>query len=253
MTGATDATRAVADRLGHVFGDERLLVRALTHPSYRHEHPEAGGDNQRLEFLGDAVLDTVIADQLVARLPEVREGTLTVVRAHLVCEPALAARARGIGVGDALRLGRGERAAGGADRDSLLADAFEALLGAVFRDAGYAAAEGVILAAYDEALHAAIDQAARDGDAAPLVLRGAHKNWRTALQERLQALGAGTPRFRVVGREGPDHAVTFVVEGRATWGEQKLTGRGEGSSKKAATFEAARVIYEALDDAGAPT
>ena len=216
--------QALAARLGHRFDDERLLREALVHRSYRNEFPDEPRHNERLEFLGDAVLDLIVAEVLMERLPESAEGELTRRRAAVVNEQSLARTARRLDLGGALLLGRGEELNNGRDRSSILADAVEALVGAIYLDAGYAAARDAAL----EWLAPLLEMAA--SGAAP----GDHK---TVLQERLQALGRGAPRYRVVGETGPDHEKVFEVE--ITIGEAVLA-RGTGRSKKDAEKEAAR-------------
>lgn len=214
------------------FHDPSLLDRALTHRSYLNEHPElALEDNERLEFLGDAVLDFVTGAWLYNRFPEMREGRLTSLRAALVKTDALAALALRVGLNDHLRLGRGEAESGGRGRTSLLADVFEALLGALYLDQGLGAVEhflGVLLP--DEVERILAEESDRDA--------------KSSLQEWSQAEFGITPRYRTVDEEGPDHAKTFTVE---VYIGNKLAGRGEGLSKQSAAQAAASDALKRLN------
>jgi len=208
--------------------DPDLLLRALTHRSWTAEHPD-GEHNERLEFLGDAVLELVVTAELHERDPGAPEGVLSRRRASLVREESLARAARAVGLGDRMRLGRGELASGGADKDSLLADALEAVVGATFLSGGYAAAEKLVrILLGDEIAVTARGDDPQDGPAGPI-------DAKTALQERLAVLRLEPPEY-VLTVEGPDHAPMFraevVVEGT-------VLGVGTGGSKKAASQEAA--------------
>lgn len=208
------------DALGYRFLDLTLLCLALTHPSAS----GGGEDNQRLEFLGDAVLELCVSDALFFRHPDLREGDLTQLRAALVREESLAAAARMFQLGDYLRLDHGEETSGGRDKPSVLADAMEAVLAAVYLDGGLAAARSILKKAL--------------GDFTP---KGVEPNWKSLLQEREQAAGRIAPSYRVVGEEGPPHARVFFVEVSLAGGGK---GRGQGASKKQAEQEAARVVME---------
>ncbi len=223
----------VSEVFGHSFRDARLALEAVTHCSYLHECPLAGGDNERLEFLGDAVLNLAVAELLARRLNEATEGRLTKLRAALVNEAALARAARGLGLGDLLRLGRGEESSGGRDKDSILANAFEALAGAVFLDAGYPAAKPLI----DRHLAFLLAEEVEEDDA------------KSRLQEVLQARGS-KPRYRVVDARGPDHAKEFEVELTFETDLRGYLGRGAGRSKKEAERNAARAALEAIAKEG---
>ena len=209
----------VAAALGHTFDDPSLLARALTHTSYASEH-EGVQSNQRLEFLGDAVLGAAIADRLHADF-ELAEGAMSKVRAAVVNEATLARVARGLGVGDALRLGRGEAAEGGREKAPILADAMEALIGAVYRDAGFEAAKEVIDRLWSNLL---AERARAPG----------RRDYKTRLQEILAR--EGLEPYYEVRASGPDHARHFraavAVDGR-------VVGEGEGTSKKRAQQDAA--------------
>ncbi len=207
-----------------VFQDSALLVRAMTHRSYLNEHPElALEDNERLEFLGDAVLDFVSAAWLYNRFPEAKEGRLTSLRAALVKTEMLAELAAQLELDQHILTGKGERESGGRKRNSMQADAFEALVGALYLDSGLEVArqlvEPLFAAAVEHIIAAELDRDAK-----------------SILQEWSQAERALTPRYRTVGSEGPDHAKVFTVE--VCLGDE-VAGCGEGSSKQAATQAAA--------------
>ncbi|MBL9133666.1 MAG: ribonuclease III [Verrucomicrobiaceae bacterium] len=209
--------------LGHTFLQPRLLTEALTHGSVSYEAQRAGIDNQRLEFLGDAVLQLSLSHALFNRLGNADEGRLTKSRAHLVSTKSLARLARDIGLGPYLHMGRGEEASGGRDRDSTLADALEAVVGALYLDGGIDAASGFILRVF----------------CAELDLLGdglVESNPKGDLQERLQAVHSEAPAYRIIAQTGPDHAKSF--EAAVTWRGHEL-GRGAGKSKKEAEVQAA--------------
>jgi ribonuclease-3 len=206
------------------FISRSLLLRALTHRSYVNEHAEAGEDNERLEFLGDAVLDFVIGSFLYHRYPEMDEGGLTRLRSALVNTEQLAALARMIDLGSRLRLGKGEAESGGRNRASLLCDAFEAVIGAYYLDAGLGAVQ-----AYVEPLFAA---------AAERILVGEKGiDAKSQFQEWAQATLGQTPRYAPVSATGPDHNREYTVE--VLVGDESY-GSGSGSSKQTATQAAAQ-------------
>ena len=214
--------------LGVAFRDRDLLHRTFTHRSYAYEH---GGlpTNERLEFLGDAVLGLVVTDHLYRSHPDLAEGQLAKLRAAVVNMHALAAVARGIGLGSWLLLGRGEEATGGRDKPSILADTMEALLGAVYLDRGLAVAEQLVHRLFGPLM---TDSAAR----------GAGLDWKTSLQELTAAQLLGVPEY-VVTESGPDHAKHFVAT--AFIGGAAL-GLGEGRTKKEAEQHAAELAWSAL-------
>ncbi|MDB4976642.1 MAG: Ribonuclease [Myxococcaceae bacterium] len=226
---------AVAKALGHVFKDVQLLKDALTHRSFANEHPErAPHDNERLEFLGDAVLTLSASTLLWERFPDAPEGELTRRRADLVCEASLASLAKQLGLGSALRLGRGEERSGGRNKPRLLCCALEACIAAVYLDGGIAVATGVVQRMLDASLKA------------PLL---GQRDAKTRVQELVQALGEGTPRYLVVTTTGPDHAREFEV---ACVSQARELGRGVGRSKTEAEQSAARaalLVLEATSDA----
>lgn len=225
-----DLNQWVHQHLPHTFAHRELLEAALTHRSYANETPGVRESNQRLEFLGDSVLGLVVSEYLYQQNPDWPEGDLSKLRAAVVCEGALARRARALHLGDPLRLGRGEAGTGGRDRDSNLADAFEALVGAIYLDSGLEAARKFVLAQLTPEL-----AAARTGDRIA--------DYKTRLQEHLQRFSAESPVYQMAGEEGPDHAKTFAMT--VIWGGRAL-GRGSGRSKKEAEQEAAREALVAL-------
>lgn len=222
-------------RIGHAFRDPRLVEEALTHRSYQNEHPEAASHNERLEFLGDAVLGMIVADALMRLAPGASEGQLTRWRAALVNEATLAGVARELGLGEALRLGRGEEKNNGREKPSILADAVEAMVGAVYLDGGLGAAQEAVRGLLGEAL-----EDAASGAVGPDV--------KTVLQERLQAGGGGTPSYHVVATSGPEHEKEFEVEILL---DDAVVARGRGRSKKEAEKDAARnALREAAAEGG---
>lgn len=210
-------------RMGITFRDETLLRRALTHRSYLNEHPDELEDNERLEFLGDAVLDFLIAATFFHRFPEMQEGDLTALRSALVRTEQLAAFARALNVGTAMRLGRGEAEAGGRERESLLCSTFEAIVGALYLDQGMEAVKPLV-----ERLFIPVAQS--------IIAQDANIDAKSRFQVWAQADWGYTPRYRTVASEGPDHDRVFTVEVIVN-GE--VYGRGTGRSKKAAEQAAA--------------
>lgn len=211
--------------LRYTFRDSSLLRTALTHPSFAAEAGSgSGSDNQRLEFLGDAVLGLIAAEWLMEHRPGWKEGQLTQVRSRLTNAGTLAGAARRIHLGDELRLGRGEEASGGRDRDAALADALEALLGAVWLDGGPDALRRI----FPDLLGPDIDMA---------LAVGGEDNPKGELQERLQAAGHGLPRYELVREEGPSHRRCFTVRVCCA---QTVLGEGRGNSKRDAETIAAR-------------
>lgn len=217
---------ALEKRIGHRFADPALLEQALTHRSYGSPH------NERLEFLGDGVLDCVVAEELCVRFPELSEGELSRLRASLVRQAALAEVARGIGLSEFLRLGEGEVASGGGGRASILADALEAVFGAAFMDGGYTAARSAIRHTFGAALE-------RINAASP------HKDAKTQLQEYLQGRRRKLPQYRVASTRGAAHKQTFEVE--CVVEELGLSATGTGSSRRAAEQQAAENMLKLLE------
>lgn len=227
----TDIFTSFETLLGYRFADRGKLVSALTHRSFANEAADpAVVDNERLEFLGDAVLSLAISDRLLRLHPDVAEGLLTQLRAELVNAVHLAGIARALQLGEFLRLGRGEARSGGGNKDNLLADALEAVLGAVFLDGGYAAAVSVIERLFATALHSSPD-ACNDLDA------------KTRLQELLQGRRQERPVYRLVTASGPDHQRCYEVEVVA---DGRVLGSGSGRSKKRAEQAAANQALQVL-------
>lgn len=243
----TDLTELERE-LGHAFANPELLVRALTHRSLAQETvqqnrglaAEGTGDNERLEFLGDAVLGLAAAEALFAAHSEWSEGELTRVRAQLVSRQHLAAVANAIGLGDFLRLSRGEERGGLRQKATVLSNAMEAVIGALFLDGGL---EPVRLFVARRVMGEVADLLAEEVRAG-----AALGNYKSALQERLQASHAGMPVYRVRRESGPDHHKRFLVEVRLkTAGEPGAAlARGTGSTKKRAEQDAARRALEKL-------
>jgi ribonuclease III len=219
-------------RLGHAFADGGLLRQALTHASYGHEKRQKLPDNQRLEFLGDAVLQLAVTAELYRRFPELTEGRLTVLRARLVNRHHLQTVAEQLGLGDHLILGRGEENSQGRQRGSILADAMEAIIGAVYAESGWEGARAIILRLLEPSL-AAITGEGDAGEANP----------KGSLQEKLQAEGENPPVYRCLSETGPAHARVYEVV--VEWQGREL-GRGTGASKKEAETHAAQAALGEL-------
>jgi ribonuclease-3 len=222
--------REFAKRLDLPFTDYLLLSRALTHRSYLNEHPEALEDNERLEFLGDAVLDFLVGAWLYNHFPEMSEGELTRLRSALVRTEQLAAFAVEIGLSEVMRLGRGEEDGGGRNRPALLCGTFEALIGALYINRG--------LDAVSDFIEPILNRAVRD----ILEARG-DQDPKSLLQEWVQAQGYGPPQYRIVGASGPEHEKTFEVEVLINGSS---VARGYGPSKHSATKSAARAAMQNL-------
>ena len=207
--------------LGYAFRDPALLARALTHPSMGKE------DNQRLEFLGDAVLQYLMSDKLYRESPENREGGLTHLRALLVCEAALSQVARELGLGEALRMDRGEELTGGREKPSVLCDAMEAVLAAVYLDGGMEAARGVMERCWPS----------------PEEVRRPTQDSKGALQELMQQGGGDPPEYRITGQSGPAHSPVFEA---TVYRNGEPLATGTGTTKKHAEQEAAVRALEIL-------
>ena len=227
------ATAGLEERLGHRFDDRSILERALTHRSRAHEARATAhsADYERMEFLGDALLGFLVSERLMRDDPDADEGTLTQRRQALVSTSALARVSDRLGLGGALRLGRGEAATGGGAKPSLLADAFESVLAAVYLDGGVRAARAFVQRHLKHEFHGVRHTPDSGTDA------------KTRLQELVQGRYRVTPRYRMVSASGPAHERRFVAE--VLLGEQ-VAGSGTGSSRKNAEREAARVALEAL-------
>ena len=236
MTVDLDALQAT---LGHVFLDPELLERALTHKSRAYERPEddpPASDNERLEFLGDAILGFVVSECLVKRYPDYPEGRLSKIKAQLVSASRLHEVAQTLLIGDYLLLGRGEELTGGREKRALLSDALEALIAAMYLDAGMDVARGFI-----ETHVIATADLSEDGTEPALT------DYKSALQEMAQALKLPPPRYAILSEDGPEHSKTFTVEVRLgkDWASQ-----AQGMSKKSAGQSAARQILQQLTEWG---
>ncbi|GEJ57414.1 hypothetical protein AMYX_21550 [Anaeromyxobacter diazotrophicus] len=225
------AVEALEARLGQTFQRPDVALAAITHKSFVNEHRGDGlADNERLEFLGDAVLDLAVSHRLMERFPAAREGELSKIRAAVVDEAGLARIARALDLGPLLRLGRGEELTGGREKSSLLADAMEAVVAALYLGGGLEP----VLALLDRFLGEAFARAA----AGTL-----DRDYKTQLQELAQSRVRASPRYRVVAEHGPDHSKVFDVEAEL---KGEVVGRGTGRSKKDAEQAAAKLALEAL-------
>jgi ribonuclease-3 len=227
-----EGAAVLAARLGHTFGDLSLLQHALAHRSWCGEQEGGAPSNERLEFLGDAVLGLIVASYCYEAFPDFAEGKLAKVRSAVVNARVLAQVAGRLGVGEVLLLGRGEEGSGGRTKASILADAFEAILGAIYLDAGWDAARALVLRQLGDAIARAGEEP-DDFD---------HKS---RLQEKAVRDGDGTPRYVVIG-SGPDHDREYTAE---VFLGGTCRGTGEGRSKKDAEQEAARAAWEELSNA----
>jgi ribonuclease-3 len=226
-----DITR-LTTRLDYDFARPDLLERALTHKSFSNEHADLQrSDNERLEFLGDAVLDLVVGHMLIDAHPGVREGELSIMRAQIVSEPGLAVIARELELGSFLFLGKGESQTGGRDKPSLLADALEAVIAAVYLDGGFEAARRVVASLFEGRLQRLVTPGFSD--------------YKTRLQERAQALYKEPPRYELVNEVGPDHDKTFEI---AVVLQNARLASATGKSKKEAEQGAAKAALEAMGE-----
>jgi ribonuclease-3 len=230
--------KELEQRLGYRFMDADLACRALTHPSFQHERPGSPeGDYQRLEFLGDAVLGMLLAEMLYSRFPLWSEGDLSRLRSQLAGQVVLAGIARTLGLGEFIRLGRGEEQTAGRSKDSILSDVLEALIAAVYRDGGLDAARKLVC----ELFHALLD--------APHGLASA-RDAKSELQEMLSASNLPPPEYRLAAESGPPHDRLFqflvLIDG-------SVAGEGEGRSKKSAQQAAAAQALELLSSGSGPT
>ncbi len=221
-------------KLQYRFRSQELLNRALTHRSWLSEHAPApeNGDNEQLEFLGDSILGFIVSECLVLRHPTAREGQLSQWKAHLVSSTHLHRCSVDLGIGDYLRLGKGEERNGGRERRTLLANALEALIAALYIDAGIEITRTFI----DEHILTGLQTSS---DVESIVLL----NHKSVLQERTQALGLPSPRYSTVETNGPEHAKIFTVEVKVG---DRLVSRASGSSKKGASMQAAELLIEQI-------
>ena len=216
--------------LNYTFKDEKLISNALTHSSYANEMRSGITSNERLEFLGDSVLSVIVSDYIFKKFPNQPEGELTKLRASLVCEKSLAAFAREMELGRFLFLGKGEQQNGGRERPSILADAFEALLAAIYLDGGIEPARNHVMRFVKEEIrNHNVEEAFHD--------------YKTQLQEIIQKNPGEELSYVLVGEEGPDHDKNFTVEVRLN---SNVIGKGEGHSKKQAEQKAARQALELM-------
>ncbi len=246
---------ALAETLGHHFHRPELLVQALTHSSQARELESGSatssprvGDNEQLEFLGDAILGLVTSEELFRHFPGFREGELSKLRAHLVSERHLIRVAQELELGHYLRLGRGEEKSGGRSKTTLLVDALEAVLAAIYLDAGMDFTRKLIV---QRIVAPELKRMDLEGRAALPIT-----DFKSALQETMQAKGCPQPAYVLVKEEGPEHSKTFTVEVHlrpsATNTEKELVGRATGSTKKRAEQDAARQALEQLTSSPEP-
>jgi ribonuclease III len=225
--------RKLEKAIGYSFRKPAVLKRALTHKSYANERKlSAEEHNERLEFLGDAVLELAVSELLMKRYPDFSEGELSKMRAAIVNEKQLAALARSFRLGDFLYLGRGEEQTSGREKSSLLADAYEAVLGGIYLDRGFKKASRVIEEHYARLLEETPPHAF-------------YQDYKTELQERCQSLFRAIPRYRLIAERGPDHDKVFDVE---IYIRNEMMGQGTGRSKKEAEQEAAKEALERLSE-----
>lgn len=217
-----ESIRAFEEKIGYEFKDKTYIQTALTHSSFANEHKEFNY-NERLEFLGDSVLGLVVSDYLFRARNDLPEGKLTRLRANVVCEESLSAVARKINLGDHLFLGKGEKASGGRDRDSILADATEAVIAAIYLDGGFDQAKDFILSNLRDTIAKNIDG-------------NIFRDYKTILQEIIQG-NNGKISYKLVGESGPDHNKEFEMQVKCG---QETIGIGKGKNKKEAEKEAAR-------------
>jgi ribonuclease-3 len=224
---------AIEERVGHRFRDRSILERALTHRSFANEAWRSAERNyERLEFLGDALLGFLVAEHLYRADPDADEGVLTRRKQVVVRSSTLASAASALGLGEAMRLSRGEHETGGRSKESLLADVFEAVLGAVYRDGGIRTARAFLRRHLADDLRNAAEALEVDED------------YKTRLQERVQGELRVTPTYRIVSMTGPDHDRRFRAEVRLG---TRVVGAGTGTSRKRAEQRAAAAALEALD------
>lgn len=220
--------------LHYQYQNDALLEEALTHSSYANEHrSHLIKDNERLEFLGDAILDLIISEYLFKKYSQMPEGDLSKIRASIVCEGSLAKMAHQMQLGQYILLGKGEELTGGRERASILADAFEAITGSLFIDGGFECARQFI----EGTLVQAVEQTAS--------IETLYKDYKTLLQEAIQKISASPIHYEVMGEEGPDHDKHFYVE---VFHEQRSLGRGIGKSKKEAEQDAAKKALKLYND-----
>ena len=225
---ATSIMNPLEGRMGYKFRNGLLLAEALTHPSISLERKDYPFDNQRLEFLGDAVIQVVVTEHLFQIFPDFSEGQMTKLRTRIVSRTALRERAAALGLGSFLMMGRGEESSGGRERASNIADAFEAVVGAIYLDGGFEASRIFLLRQMEEVF-------------AALAGQPEEINPKGILQEKLQSIAPNAPEYELLSQTGPEHSKRFLC--RVMWNGQEL-GRGEGLSKKEAQVAAAESAIE---------
>lgn len=218
------------DKIGYTFKDEELLCAALRHSSYANEVKDGKGSNERLEFLGDAVLSIIVSKYIFLNFKHLPEGELTKLRSSLVCEKSLHGFAKTLGLGEYLLFGKGEKQHGGKERPSILADAFEALIAAIYLDGGMASARKFVMHYVSDAI--------REHESRP-----AFRDYKTTLQEIIQMNPEERVEYILVGESGPDHDKRFEVEVHLN---SNVIGRGIGRNKKQAEQDAARQALELM-------
>lgn len=221
--------------IDYKFKNKKLLERTLTHSSYNREKNTRHQDNERLEFLGDAFFDAIISAELFKKMEDSTEGRLTKTRALIVCEDSLAGVARKIGVGRHILMGHGEELTGGRERNSTLADAMEAVIGAIYLDGGYKAARDFVLRKFDDIINEAVEGRL-------------FSDYKSEIQEVLQKSGHNKPIVYEIDREeGPDHDKTFFVHLSYNG---RILGKGKGKSKKEAEQSAAKTALDTVKRSG---
>ena len=235
------STNSLEKKLGHTFRRHELLEQALTHSSHARENQGRGPDNEQMEFLGDAVLGMVTSQELFQRFPEHSEGQLSKLKAHLVSAEHLVRAAKRLGVGGHLRLGKGEEKSGGRTKATLLADALEAILAALYLDAGFEVAQEFILS---KILAPEFRRLEKHPDEAPALA-----DFKSRLQEIVHATGRPQPVYALKKEQGPPHRRIFTVEARIQTprGEDEFAASGKGSTKKRAEQNAAHRVLNYLD------
>ncbi|MFV0517988.1 MAG: ribonuclease III [Aminipila sp.] len=219
--------------INYKFKNAEYLDKALTHSSFVQEkNDRCGKDNERLEFLGDAFFDAIISEELFKKLTNVTEGRLTKLRASIVCEKSLAEQGRNLKIGEVLKMGKGEERMGGRNRESIIADAMEAVIAAIFLDGGFEEARKFVLRTFEGTIQNAVS--------GKLI-----KDYKTELQEHLQTNGDVKISYHIDREEGPDHDKTFYV---SLYTEGRLIGEGVGKSKKEAEQNAAKYALESGGD-----
>lgn len=231
MATREEVLKQFEKKLEYTFQNIDLLNEALTHSSYANENRKKNiRYNERLEFLGDSVLSVIISDYLYNHLTHMSEGELTKARASIVCEPSLAKCSIRLGVGESLSLGKGEEATGGRNRASILADAFEAIIGAIYLDGGLESARKFVLKNLKDIIEDAIDGKI-------------FHDYKTQLQEIVQGENAEKITYEIIGEEGPDHNKTFHVQVKIG---EKIAGKGSGRNKKEAEQNAAKIALKGV-------